>query len=387
MIFVEVLGGRLVHLKQLRDNWLEYLKGSSSESSHEDSGRWHILVCDPVDAESIEEIRTEQEKRKDRDDAEFGQDSSMEDSDQVTDDDDNISIDTNATTPSYKSCLEKKKMITEQLERMPRDKLQRLIGHSSERDLSWLKLQDPFVESPSRGHFKNLNRCAYMRVIHLGLLRTCRQVYTEANRVLWQTNTFSFNDAHSFSCFMGERNNHQKGFMKKLRLAMNLFSGSGPLWSRRLTLPLVEPLQGLRYLWLAIHYRQTAARFEEIENAGLLESDISHSMHLDGIRALATLPLTWVKVSVTNKDLGDFDPSDNTFPRQEQWTQQQREKYARLIRTRLLDVDGVKLWQQEDEQFKASMVRAKEIFQQANEQFKASAVRAKERERRQDWQG
>ena len=328
MIFAEVLGDRLIHLKKLRDDWLEYWEGSSPGSSDELSERWHILVCDPVDAE----ISQDSNMNTDRSNTEESSDTG-EDSDQASDDDD-WSINTNATTPSYKYCLEKKKMITEQLERMPREKLQRLIGFCSEDDFSWVKLQDPFVESPYRGLFKNLNRYAYMRVIHLGLLRTCRQVYTEANPVLWETNTFSFNDAHSLRCFMGEITNHQKGLMKKLRLAMIFYTGGAPLWSTPLTLPLVESFQGLRNLWLVIRYREHATRFEEIENAGLLERMVSQSMYIGGIEALATLPLTSVKVSVTNKGLGDPDPSG-----QKQWTQQQREKYAGLIRTRLLDVD------------------------------------------------
>ncbi len=42
-------------------------------------------------------------------------------------------------------------------------------------------------------------------MMRLGVLRSCRQIYVEANNLLWTTNTFSFADATTFRRFMMTR--------------------------------------------------------------------------------------------------------------------------------------------------------------------------------------
>lgn len=51
--------------------------------------------------------------------------------------------------------------------------------------------------------------------VHLTALRVCRQMYIEANDVLWSTNTFSFNHAAiSLDRFMSARTTRQKQSLK-----------------------------------------------------------------------------------------------------------------------------------------------------------------------------
>ncbi|KAL8794943.1 MAG: hypothetical protein Q9195_002525 [Heterodermia aff. obscurata] len=357
-IFSEVLGNRLIHLKKFDDDAVYFSDSDESSLPFRDGtyARWHILLCDPAAAEPIERGHTEQEKRKDGDGAEISKESDTSTDSSSTEDSYDEAEGFSSDTASF-GRYEKEKRIAEKLEGMPPRKMQRLIGHSSEYDYSWWKLDDPFLNGRYLGRSRPLRRYAHIRVIHLCLLRACRQVYNEANEVLWESNIFSFNDVYSFSCFMNERNNHQKSLIKKLRLAVKMGGIGSPSWSKPLTMPLVKSLQGLRFLWLAIHYRPDID-FATFENIGMLDITVFKSTLLDGVRKLATLPLTWVKVIVTNKNLGDYDTYK--LPREKLWTQQQREKYGDVIRTRLLAVNGVELLQQENEELKAWSQRTKE---------------------------
>lgn len=46
-------------------------------------------------------------------------------------------------------------------------------------------------------------------IMHLTILRTSRQIYAEANPILYSTNTFSFEDGMSLKRFLTTRNIHQ----------------------------------------------------------------------------------------------------------------------------------------------------------------------------------
>ena len=370
-IFVEVLGGRLIHFKKLDDDWMTDSESddSSSSASFKESDRWHIFACVPAAAEPIEGGHSEQEQQKDEEEAAASEvsnentDSSdtEESHDQEEDiggftDDQSFSSDMDGSTDSFDGCW-----ANGRLQQQTQDqKVQRLIGNWSEDNHRWEKLHNSIHDRPFSGFANDRGQYRCNRELQLYLLRTCRQIYTEVNQVMWGTNIFSFNDVHSFSCFMNDRNNYQKRLIKKLRLAMNLGPERTHEWNSALSMPLVTSLQSLRFIWLAINYRKSATEFEKSEQQlGPNRSANLQMSYLEGIRRLATLPLSQVKVSVTAIYLGDFGPLDRTMPGVKQWTQQQREKYADRIRTRLLDVDGVKLLQQENEKVKASRPQGK----------------------------
>ena len=198
-------------------------------------------------------------------------------------------------------------------------------------------------------------RDGYDREMHLGILRTCRQIYTEANQVLWESNIFSFNDVPSFTRFMRERTNFQKRLIKKLRLVVVFALHGTPLWSDAITMPLIRSLQGLRELWLCINARFPASYFDKDYKARCFETK-----YLEGARKLATLPLTRAKVLITNKYLGNYD-AHWKLGYYEQWTKEQQREYADLIQARLLDVNSARLFQQENDEVKKMIQREKEI--------------------------
>ncbi|KAG6995785.1 six-hairpin glycosidase [Physcia stellaris] len=137
-----------------------------------------------------------------------------------------------------------------------------------------------------------------------------------------------------------------------------------PLWSDAITMPLVRSLQGLRELWLCINARFPASYFDKEYKARCFETK-----YLEGARKLATLPLTRAKVSVTNSYLGNYD-AHWKLGLYTQWTKEQQQEYAELIQARLLDVNGARLFQQENDVVKEMIQRGKEI--QAERQAKKS---------------
>ena len=55
-------------------------------------------------------------------------------------------------------------------------------------------------------------------------MRICRQIYEEANPILWTTNTFSFTDSGEFEMFLNNRTTAQKEMIRALRFHL-LWSG------------------------------------------------------------------------------------------------------------------------------------------------------------------
>jgi hypothetical protein len=88
---------------------------------------------------------------------------------------------------------------------------------------------------------------------YLQLLRTCRQFYLEASRVLWITNTFSFNNPETLKKFMKDRKTTQKQLLKNLHMNMPWHCELPKRgWEKALTVTLVRSLKGLRTFHLYI---------------------------------------------------------------------------------------------------------------------------------------
>ena len=169
----------------------------------------------------------------------------------------------------------------------------------------------------------------YESETHLILLRTCRQIYAEANQILWESNIFSLNDVPSFTRFMNSRSAFQKRLIKKLRLAMDdvtMFT-----WDHAMNISLVRSLQGLRELWLLINH--------QVELAKCIE--FTQEIFLPVIRKLATLPLKQVTVRIGFDPQRGQDPHDRTYDTSDiLWTAEEKQKFAKRLRERLLDPNG-----------------------------------------------
>ena len=133
----------------------------------------------------------------------------------------------------------------------------------------------------------------------LKTLQVCRQIYNEANNVLWSTNTFSFNDAGlNLHHFMNARTTHQKQLLRRLRLQMDWVWEEADLFNRVLNPTFIDirSLTGLRFLRLKINHSLETAHNQEAkareDGLGLVQT------HLEFVRKMAVLPLVSVEVFV-----------------------------------------------------------------------------------------
>ncbi len=193
--------------------------------------------------------------------------------------------------------------------------------------------------------------------VHLTVLRVCRQVYNEANNILWTTNTFSFSDAvPTFTNFMEARTTPQKRLMRKLRLQINWVSDEYKDWNGALKMKLIRSLTGLRSLRLHINESMGAVSYQEMKAFGRLLGLFLTSELVD---RLAILSLSDVEVFVS-----DLPPCIGYFRRKilvDRWTAEERVEYSDGIRKKLLDPKGAELYAQQQE-------RANEVLRKFKEE-------------------
>ena len=180
--------------------------------------------------------------------------------------------------------------------------------------------------------------------IHLTALRVCRQIYNEADRVLWSTNTFSFDDEVTFLRFMDTRTTCQKRSLKKLRLQMNAWEDAS--WSSVLGIRLIRSLVGLRSLRLQINFFMHAKRYQWIKAHGYDWNPREFQRRLQFVQRMKVLPLTEVEVFIGEYS-GMYDESLS-------WTAEDRTEYADVIRRTLLDPEGAEKYAQDQEDVKES---------------------------------
>lgn len=167
--------------------------------------------------------------------------------------------------------------------------------------------------------------------MHLKVLRVCRQIYSEANHVLWTTNTFSFRNTFSFDDFMEERTNLQRRLLKSLRLQMNWAWGDDLHWKHAFSTTTIISLAGLRNLRLQINHSVEAGFYQRAKTCGN-KLALFEPKHLAVMHRLALFPLIDVEVFVgvhfqqCNHDA--YGMARN------------RKEYAEAIRKVLLDPNG-----------------------------------------------
>ena len=90
---------------------------------------------------------------------------------------------------------------------------------------------------------------------NLSVLAVCRLLYEESNNVLWQTNTFSFDDSLSFTKFFSSMNASQKYKLRKLHISMDMvIDADGPLcwgWRTAIAPRVLTPLKNLKIVHLS----------------------------------------------------------------------------------------------------------------------------------------
>lgn len=174
--------------------------------------------------------------------------------------------------------------------------------------------------------------------MHLTALRVCRQMYIEANNVLWSTNTFSFTDDAIFVLFMNVRTTYQIRSLRRLRLQLD-WSWGEYSWKRVLGITLIRSLTGLRSLRLQITHTTTAASYQEA-NARGNELGLFQIRQRDFVHRMAILPWTDVDVEVFPSNRPQWSHTVAL------WTVEDRTEYAEGIRKILLDPKGAEIFAQ-----------------------------------------
>lgn len=210
----------------------------------------------------------------------------------------------------------------------------------------------PHAGCHTMGHRTNKDNKPYLQV-----LRTCRQVYLEASRVLWNTNTFSFNDHITLRMFMDNRKTAQKQLLRKLHLDMRWPSGSEKCdWEKALTLTLIRSLKGLRifHLYIEQSFLNHVINWKDKRD---WEKDLLSDTFKD-VMKFKVLPLETVTVNIAN-GLGYEE-----YERQSQWPLAGRTEWAEKLKSQLLDPEGGVRWQEQQDHIREAASQMKEEIAQ-----------------------
>jgi hypothetical protein len=189
------------------------------------------------------------------------------------------------------------------------------------------------------------------------VLRTCRQIYPEASRVLWATNTFSFTRPETLKAFMSDRKTAQKQLLKNLHLNMTWnMKEHKRAWEKVLTLTLVRSLKGLRAVHLRIEQRvlDENSCFHGNPMGG---EDLLNTSPFEEIMKFKILPLETVTVNLLNGE-----PTRRHGNGDLQWPLARRVECAESLESQLLDPEGAARWQERQEHLQ-------ELARQKNEQL------------------
>ena len=195
--------------------------------------------------------------------------------------------------------------------------------------------------------------------VDLNVLGVCRQLYEEANHLLWTTNTFSFEDSNSFAKFFASLNPAQKRKLASIHISADI-GGTGysyyrtglshqasnlqrarwdsNYWGKALKMSNLNMLRGVQTLFVCIrqsfdcvnrHFgNHTTAGDEVIEEAN--KADLEPILRL---RALSVRHVT-VVVSDFSEQLERHGWSAY------RWTVAKKNEFAESIRALLVDPKG-----------------------------------------------
>ncbi|KAL8792748.1 MAG: hypothetical protein Q9195_004635 [Heterodermia aff. obscurata] len=163
----------------------------------------------------------------------------------------------------------------------------------------------------------------YDREMHLGLLRVCRQIYNDANPILWGTNTFSFDSVPSYQRFFEGRSDFQKAALRTLHLVVDIYQRR-TAWNPALSKPFVGSLKGLVDLQLSLTTVIEAKLYRKVKSRGLPLVDA----FFEGLVRLSRLQ----QLKPENVSLAPEFCSNESEP----WSQSEKEDYTKDLKDRLL---------------------------------------------------
>lgn len=206
---------------------------------------------------------------------------------------------------------------------------------------SWDRENERFYDEEQRRLFR-LTTAEERRkpMLDLRILGACRQMYEEANLLLWTTNTFSFESSTLLKMFIGGLHSTQVKKLTRMHIDFAWNLDSADEWNRLLRPSFLSKLNSLRTLH---------ATFDQ--NAHLPTSFQRYIV--TPLSGMKTLPLRHVTVVV-----GD-DTVKSSFP-QDRWTIAKQREVARDLRNKLLDPKGHEVFAAEMQAIEAMRKEYKE---------------------------
>ena len=204
-----------------------------------------------------------------------------------------------------------------------------------------------------------LKKDQHALTIDLNVLGVCRQLYEEANHLLWTTNTFSFEDPQTFGKFFGSLNPAQKRNLTSIHISADI-GGLGSYynisayqrarwdsdyWGKGLKIPNLKMLRGVQTLHLCINQGfQCLTRGYGNESPEIL-IELAQKADMESILRLRALPLKHATVMVSD----DAEKLKHTGGMAYRWTVTKKNEYAESIRVQLADPGGAELVKTEAE--------------------------------------
>ena len=190
--------------------------------------------------------------------------------------------------------------------------------------------------------------------VDLNVLGVCRQLYEEANHLLWATNTFSFEDPITCQKFFASLNPAQKRNLTNIHInatigghGSNYHSGANQrsrwddeYWGKGLKIRNLNMLRGVRTLHLCVHQGfecVAGGRANNLSDAAAVAMvEKCQEADMEPILRLRALPVQDVTVIVSD----DGEKWENLRYR---WTTTKKNEYAKTIRVQLVDPRGAHL--------------------------------------------
>ena len=249
--------------------------------------------------------------------------------------------------------------------------------------------EDPYYIEPYKDRHKNcLMRCYRWSDLPAGglqaerltfskdlsILAVCRLLYEESNNVLWQTNTFSFDNDESFRLFNASMNPSQKHKLKKIHFSMDVIIDSSDRyqyihtckpWAGAIVPRILTPLKNLKVLHLSFNQYCTysAANSQRL----LSHTDSQHyaAHQMETMLGLRMLP--WKDID--NMDRGKHvtvivgdDASTHSETITPRWTKAEKLEAAEKLRARLAAPNSAFIHKEEEVAAKVSRERAERRF-------------------------
>ena len=204
-----------------------------------------------------------------------------------------------------------------------------------------------------------LEKDRHALTVDLNVLGVCRQLYEEANHLLWTTNTFSFEDPQTFGKFFGSLNPAQKRNLTSIHISADI-GGLGSYynisayqrarwdsdyWGKGLKISNLKMLRGVQTLHLCINQGfQCLTRGYGTESPEKV-IERAQEADMDSILRLRALPLKHATVIVSD----DAERLKHTGGMAHRWTVIKKNEYAERIRVQLADPGGAELVKTEAE--------------------------------------